>query len=240
MVVHHANDGVLTVFGLFDGTVGDMASEFMHQNVAAIVLANENIKSVLARMNISKAAVDEEELQLLESGLRASFLNLDAAFLSSKICQENEYSSCTGVIGLLWKNVLTIGHIGDSRACLGSVDEQGSPYAEWLTFDHKPNQTKEKERIVGESYRTLFTEYRFFQMENFVASGGQVVYLHGDKPFLRGGDFFQRHSLGHHPKQLNYSRAFGGKGLKKYGLIAGRLVPDSMTPIMFKYLWCRP
>ena len=65
--------------------------------------------------------------------------------------------------------------------------------------------------------------YRYLILKtSFVASGGQVVYLHGDKPFLRGGDFFQRHSLGHHPKQLNYSRAFGGKGLKKYGLIAGK------------------
>ena len=158
MVVHHASDGMLTIFGLFDGTVGDMASEFMYQNVVAIVLANENIKSLLAIKNASKIAVDGEELQLLESGLRASFLNLDAAFLSSKICQENEYSSCTGVIGLLWKSVLTIGHIGDSRACLGSFDEEGSPYAEWLTFDHKPNQTREKERIIGDLCIALFID----------------------------------------------------------------------------------
>jgi Protein phosphatase 2C len=37
---------------------------------------------------------------------------------------------------------------------------------------------------------------------------------------LRGGDFHQRQAAGEHPKQLNYSRAFGGKDLKMYGLIA--------------------
>lgn len=36
----------------------------------------------------------------------------------------------------------------------------------------------------------------------------------------RGGDFFQRQAAGEHPKQLNYSRAFGGKDLKMFGLSA--------------------
>ena len=40
------------------------------------------------------------------------------------------------------------------------------------------------------------------------------------KSFNRGGDFLPRQANGEHPKQLNYSRAFGGKDLKKYGLIA--------------------
>ena len=36
--------------------------------------------------------------------------------------------------------------------------------------------------------------------------------------FCRGGDFFRRQAAGEHPKQLNYSRAFGGKDLKMFGL----------------------
>jgi serine/threonine protein phosphatase PrpC len=35
---------------------------------------------------------------------------------------------------------------------------------------------------------------------------------------VRGGDFFPRQANGEHPKQLNYSRAFGGKDLKMFGL----------------------
>ncbi len=38
--------------------------------------------------------------------------------------------------------------------------------------------------------------------------------------YPRGGDFFRRQAAGEHPKQLNYSRAFGGKDLKNYGLSA--------------------
>lgn len=34
----------------------------------------------------------------------------------------------------------------------------------------------------------------------------------------RGGDFHARQKIGERPKQLNYSRAFGGKDLKMFGL----------------------
>lgn len=51
-------------------------------------------------------------------------------------------------------------------------------------------------------------------------AGGVLVYLHGAKPFLRGGDFLSRQARGERSMQLNYSRAFGGKDLKMYGLSA--------------------
>ena len=51
-------------------------------------------------------------------------------------------------------------------------------------------------------------------------AGGILAYLHGGKPFLRGGDFVERQARGDRPMQLNYSRAFGGKDLKMYGLTA--------------------
>jgi len=51
-------------------------------------------------------------------------------------------------------------------------------------------------------------------------SGGSLAYLHGGKPFIRGGDFTARQAKGDRPMQLNYSRAFGGKDLKMFGLIA--------------------
>jgi len=73
-------------------------------------------------------------------------------------------------------------------------------YPEWLTVDHKPNVPSELERIER--------------------SGGSLAWLHGNKPYIRGGDFFRRQAAGEHPKQLNYSRAFGGKDLKMFGLSA--------------------
>ena len=47
--------------------------------------------------------------------------------------------------------------------------------------------------------------------------GGSLAWLHGNKPYIRGGDFHPRQANGEHPKQLNYSRAFGGKDLKMFG-----------------------
>jgi protein phosphatase PTC2/3 len=49
-------------------------------------------------------------------------------------------------------------------------------------------------------------------------AGGSLTYLHGGKPFIRGGDFVARQAKGERPMQLNYSRAFGGKDLKMFGL----------------------
>ena len=90
------------------------------------------------------------------------------------------------------------GHVGDSRAALGRVGSDGKLVCNFLTRDHKPNQTEELQRIER--------------------SGGSLTYLHGGKPFIRGGDFTERQRMGDRPMQLNYSRAFGGKDLKMYGL----------------------
>lgn len=64
---------------------------------------------------------------------------------------------------------------------------------QFLTFPHRPDDPNELTRIREK--------------------GGEQVYLHGRKPFIRGGDFNKRKMA----MQLNYSRAFGGKDLKMYG-----------------------
>eukprot|EP01013_Petalomonas_cantuscygni_P004478 TRINITY_DN14849_c0_g1_i1.p1 TRINITY_DN14849_c0_g1~~TRINITY_DN14849_c0_g1_i1.p1 ORF type:complete len:160 (-),score=38.03 TRINITY_DN14849_c0_g1_i1:23-502(-) len=69
-----------------------------------------------------------------------------------------------------------------------------------LTVDHKPDTPTERARIEG--------------------SGGSVAYLADSnyKPFIRGGDFLERKARGEKVYQLQYSRAFGGKDLKPFGL----------------------
>lgn len=141
--------------------------------------------------------------------LRRAFLDTDRDFIQK--CTEPEqqgkldYASSTGVVTLLWgHDMLSIAHVGDSRGCIAKVCRNSggkdAVQPEWLTIDHKPDQPAELKRIQE--------------------AGGSLVYLHGNKPFIRGGDFLHRQKLAQHPKQLNYSRAFGGKDLKMYGLTA--------------------
>jgi protein phosphatase PTC2/3 len=151
---------------------------------------------------------DCSEVELIERKaevqrvLRESFLKTDGALL--QMCRDRgglDFASSTGVAALFWHHMLSVAHLGDSRACIARLPEGAeSLHCEWLTVDHKPDQPLELKRIQD--------------------AGGSLVYLHGNKPFIRGGDFLPRQAMGHHPKQLNYSRAFGGKDLKPFGLSA--------------------
>ena len=109
------------------------------------------------------------------------------------------YCSSTAALAVLTGPVLTVAHVGDSRIALGRQSD-GDVAGTFLTRDHKPNLPKELARIE--------------------AAGGSLAYLHGGKPFIRGGDFAALQKAGHRPKQLNYSRALGGPGLKPWGLSA--------------------
>ena len=131
----------------------------------------------------------------------AALATHDAALAREKLLC---YASSTGVSLLLVGTTLGVGHIGDSRVCVGRRRKgRGAASvvdASFLTLDHKPDIPGERARIVG--------------------SGGAVVYLHNQRPYIRGGDFAAQQALGRKPMQLNYSRAFGGLRLKPYGLSA--------------------
>jgi protein phosphatase len=181
--------------GVFDGTVGDHASEFVSQNISEHL--SREIADVITE--------DENHLPIdilasrIKQAIRGTFLSVDRSLI--EMCTQNSlhYASSTGVAVLIWKNLLTVSHVGDSKACIVKV-VNNRVFTAWLTLEHKPNQPDELARINR--------------------CGGSLVYLHANKPYIRGADFTQRQLNGEHPKQLNYSRAFGGKDLKMYGLIA--------------------
>lgn len=188
---------------VFDGTVGFEAAEFCQQNIARNMPLD-----ALRFLNDPNAMENPPQAELMDrqeaiaKALRESFLKTDQELL--QMCRDRgglDFASSTGVASLFWHHMLSVAHVGDSRACLASMpDGSDTLHSEWLTVDHKPDQPHELKRIQE--------------------AGGCLVYLHGNKPFIRGGDFLPRQALGHHPKQLNYSRAFGGKDLKPYGLTA--------------------
>lgn len=182
--------------GVFDGTVGSDASDFVQKNIIKHFCSKPEVAEILK--SIQTEDVKNEKLaKLISSALRSAFQSSDSALI--QMCTEHKlhYASSTGVVSFLVNNLLTIAHIGDSKACIARMKENVIQ-PEWLTVDHKPNMPNELRRIE----------------EN----GGSLAWLHGNKPYIRGGDFFPRQQKNEHPKQLNYSRAFGGKDLKMYGL----------------------
>jgi serine/threonine protein phosphatase PrpC len=108
----------------------------------------------------------EQIAEKLSRCLRDTFLSVDRTLIDLCKTHRLDYVSSTGVTALLWGNVLTVAHVGDSRACIARVVGE-SVYPEWLTVDHKPNTPSELGRIVN--------------------CGGSLVWLHGSKPYIRYG-----------------------------------------------------
>jgi protein phosphatase len=136
----------------------------------------------------------------LEQAVRDMYLSSDKSLIWACSQQEKHYATCTSVTAILAGGYLAIAHLGDSRIILGYEEADGTISGEQATEDHKPDQLDERKRIE--------------------AHGGSVEYLrnHQNKPFIRGGDFTRRKALGEQPMQIQYSRAFGGKDLKMFGL----------------------
>lgn len=187
-------------FGVFDGTVGDFASETVKDLVVPHLVASPDWQKAVKILKEGS----EEDLQrhlpeLLERAVDYMYKNSDSELISLCAKERKDYASSTAVTALLAAGHLAVGHLGDSRIALGG-EQDGQLIAKFLTYDHKPDQPAEKDRIAK--------------------SGGSVEYLqnHNNKPFIRGGDFGQRKAAGEQPMQLQYSRAFGGKDLKGFGL----------------------
>lgn len=197
-------------FGIFDGTVGDFASENAKELVIPTLLESPNWQAIPHALGVrSTDSRPSETERLAESAMHDLYRSVDEGVLSRCARSGKHYATCTSVTLCVIGDLLVVGHLGDSRIVFGKVVESscGSQIlvGEHMTTDHKPDDIEERDRIER--------------------SGGMVERLqnHGNKPFIRGGDFMMRKALGEQPMQLQYSRAFGGKDLKMFGLSS---VPD--------------
>lgn len=180
------------LFGIFDGTVGDFASDNVKDIVVPTLLERDSWRRC-------SQAPPAERGRLLEQALRETYVLSDKKLLERCSRQQQHYATSTGVTVLVAHDYLLCCHLGDSRIVLG-IERNGEMVAEQATQDHKPDMEGERKRIEE--------------------CGGMVERLinHNNKPFIRGGDFMMRKALGEQPMQLQYSRAFGGKDLKIFGL----------------------
>eukprot|EP00916_Digyalum_oweni_P019304 GHVL01032140.1.p1 GENE.GHVL01032140.1~~GHVL01032140.1.p1 ORF type:complete len:331 (-),score=65.67 GHVL01032140.1:997-1989(-) len=192
-------------FGVFDGTVGNFASDTIQNIVVSHLLESphwnefvENLDSDSSLGGIdsnSSYSSEDAQIERLHNTMNHVYNESDKELIRQCAEIDNHYASCTSVTVLLAGPYICVAHIGDSRVALCSKNA-GS----FLTVDHKPDDAPEMQRIIE--------------------SGGSVEYLqnHQNKAFIRGGDFTGRKSKGEQPMQLQYSRAFGGKDLKMFGL----------------------
>merc|ERR1719265_1047010 len=95
-------------FGVFDGTVGDFASDTVKDLVIPKLKESPNF---LALRNLHKVAnrrdsreVDEEKL--LEQAMRDMYSSTDNALLVECAAAKQHYATCTGVTLMVFGNIL--------------------------------------------------------------------------------------------------------------------------------------
>ena len=153
--------------GVFDGTVGDDASDFIVKNVVDFLCRTEEISDTATGIFACEptgGSATDIAAEKIRSALRQTFLGVDQALIAMCTEKKLHYASSTGVAAFLWRNLLTVAHVGDSKACIArQVGDEIHP--EWLTVDHKPNMPNELKRIEQ--------------------CGGSLAWLHGNKPYIR-------------------------------------------------------
>jgi serine/threonine protein phosphatase PrpC len=198
----------LSFCSVFDGTLGHHASEFVSKNIVTFLTNTKEMKelTVFTSSKDSFGLPDAQVLHiaatLMEGSLRQAFLSCDAALCENLKQESRLYTASTAVSALLWKNLLTIAHIGDSRAVILRTfldAETHSFHPQWLTIAHKPNLKSEHERITK--------------------AGGFLSWV-GTRPYLRSPTFHEQLKNGEKPQKLNYSRGFGCPDLKNCGFTA--------------------
>lgn len=198
----------VSFFGIWDGTVCPLAADYVHTRCCSHHLGAPSFRSVVDILSSSSSpGSKKEELGgALRSAVVEAYASTDAELLAECRRLRNHYSSSTSVTAIVAGGLVAIGNLGDSPLFLvrraPGGGSGGAVTGSQVTTDHKPDQPVERARIEG--------------------SGGSVQYLHRHnyKPFIRGGDFDRRKATGESAMQLQYSRAFGGKDLKPYGLSA--------------------
>jgi len=179
------------VFGIFDGTVGDFASDNVKDIVVPTLLELPSWRKFREQSTFNAS--------LMTQAFTDMFQVSDNSLLQRCSRAQQHYSTSTGVVMMVIGDKIVVGHLGDSRMVLGREERDGL-VGEQATIDHKPDTDSERKRIEE--------------------CGGLVERLvnHNNKPFIRGGDFMMRKALGEQPMQLQYSRAFGAKDLKVFGM----------------------
>ena len=108
--------------GVFDGTVGDFAADFVHLAIQdALCTSRPFLEACAAARQAPAGFLAPQAVQRMEAALVEGYRACDEQLL--RVCAEsqppNDYSSCTSVTVVLSGEVLSCAHLGDSKIVLG-------------------------------------------------------------------------------------------------------------------------
>lgn len=222
--------GELAFFAIFDGTVREFASEWVHRNFLRIFYS---CPSFIAFASLSKEErMDRRHQATFVRAISECYRETDRQLLEYCTLNDYPYTACTAVTVFIHipSQTLYCAHLADSHAVIGFPFGADAPESRLSTAPSAVVDTK----LIGKYLTRPHRPDDELEHRRIKNSGGQLVYLHGRKPFIRGGDFGHRKLA----MQLNYSRAFGGRDLKMYGLsaepdirVVDIRVPSPLNPI---------
>lgn len=121
----HNNGSKVALYGIFDGHGGDFVAQYAKDNLFPMVLS-------------SVTENDEEHGEILTKQI----LQVDDQILKATKDTE-DISGSTALVAMVSGDTLTVANVGDSRGVM--CDKDGNTVL--LSLDHKPNETKEHQRI---------------------------------------------------------------------------------------------
>ena len=120
-------------FGIYDGHGGSQCSEYLRDSLHKLILNDPNYP------------------ENVEMAIKNGFKNAEENFLNNYALDPNDKnnildkSGSCAVITLFVDDKIYVANVGDSRALFS--EDNGTNYVE-ITEDHKPNNPKEKKRII--------------------------------------------------------------------------------------------
>ncbi|MCO5584184.1 hypothetical protein L7F22_038107 [Adiantum nelumboides] len=209
------------LFGVFDGHLGDAASDFAARSIMERFVHHTSLR-FMGSLNMTSMG-----LQWLEDALLAAISDVDTDF--GKIAAANDLKSgSTACLALQVHNQIFVANVGDSRAFVCSSCERQKFRNEWVKHFHDPvskhapvrpsrgtrhHLSRRGEKSALHSYssgfclKSLSVDHRPDRPDERVrieASGGFVT--DGSLPRVNG--------------QLAVSRSIGDYDFRKYGVVS--------------------
>lgn len=138
----------INFFGVMDGhgINGHLVSDYVKKSIPTY-FTNKDLYITKTNKIISPDQIYKKLSYKDNSIIKNFFIDLNSELLS-KAKFDVHFSGTTCVMVYQIEKKLICSNIGDSRAIVVTCDSNGNYFSEQLSYDHKPENPKEKERII--------------------------------------------------------------------------------------------